>query len=956
MKKLYAAILASLTPVISQAEIVDYMHFQIDTETRAISPLLLTGKISNEGSLYLTKISKTTKQADLSESLELVQIVAPGIYLAKGDFGEIHGDAFEWAVKYLPEMKLTERLQKSVSRKIIADIGPRDAYIVVMANAKKNTKEQFKQFLIAHEIKANINIHSKSSSILLELNTGELTTVLSSDLVINVSESSLDNVSETLTIDSVISRAAHGTTPLSSFDESCNSVGHYTGQGVNIAVWDSGFRESHMAFQNDDGTDNFVMQRQQTIARSSYEGISLSKSQLGNGGDFNALGHGTVVFSVIGSDGISASSSDIHRCTTGPTPNANFLLGEWHKLGDLVAGRLSWSVGETSLSDAVAELAGPLRTPIQVGSKNFSIPHYEILTRTVDGIEQTYTGDAIADSNRYNSIAREVDEIVRANDILMVTPTGNRGGSDPDDGRSTMQPAYAKNGVAVGSIHFNRSTDKSDHTWGFGPTNTLSSVKMITPDNRVKPDLIAEHCYNTAVASSDTSINLASQAVCGVSLAAPYVAGQFGILYQMWAEGAIHGNDDGEGGSLAVGEVAEAFSNRPTTSMAKAIMINTAERYPLTQFEQNTQGWGVANVENITMAQNAVRSNVSAYPFAKELPLVHDALLGGSRSLPHGDRYDQANAGINHATQGAYYIDVKPGTLELNVTMAWIDRPAVTNAQNALVLDFNLYAYRYVDGSVTHQYAGNNFGNDYYSLLGTSGVERDNRNNIENIFIKNPVPGLYKLFIDPRNIGLDSENASLVATCDGGSCAEIILASTYNPFLKVSGQRPWRHMFGYKGTPSLGTGPSAGPAGQMDHQGNSNYFYFEASNYSGMGSDFTQTYDDAILEFNEGYINPKKWILDFDMHKWGGNQGVLYVEYYYPDRDSWVPIWHNVSAANKNEWQHVSLNLAGWASHHADNSQNGKTKYRIRYDHQNGWKGDIAIGNIVLNPNYNYIN
>jgi hypothetical protein len=139
----------------------------------------------------------------------------------------------------------------------------------------------------------------------------------------------------------------------------------------------------------------------------------------------------------------------------------------------------------------------------------------------------------------------------------------------------------------------------------------------------------------------------------GTSGATPITAGDFGLLLQMWHEGVFP--NQGEGSSI--------LDDRPRSSTAKAMLINTAFRYPLTQGGLNraAQGWGMP-------AMDAV------YNMKYKMFVV--------------DETDN----VTNAQTRTYQVTVAAGEPFLNITMVYRDPPGSPAAAQARINDLSLKA------------------------------------------------------------------------------------------------------------------------------------------------------------------------------------------------------------------------------------------------------------------------
>ncbi len=169
----------------------------------------------------------------------------------------------------------------------------------------------------------------------------------------------------------------------------------------------------------------------------------------------------------------------------------------------------------------------------------------------------------------YSTISAETDDYLFLVDYLSCQSQSNTG-------NMTSRPqAWAKNIVSVGGIAWQGTLSRADDAWtsaSFGPA----------ADGRQKPDLA--NCYDN-IPSTFGGGDASTTVFNGTSGATPITAGCFGLLSQMWHEGVWSGFGGG----------ASVFSDRPRSTTAKAMMINTAYRYPLTQggLVRAKQGWGM---------------------------------------------------------------------------------------------------------------------------------------------------------------------------------------------------------------------------------------------------------------------------------------------------------------------------------------------------------------------------
>src|SRR5262249_40162935 len=109
---------------------------------------------------------------------------------------------------------------------------------------------------------------------------------------------------------------------------------------------------------------------------------------------------------------------------------------------------------------------------------------------------------------------------------------------------------------------------------------------------RLKPDL--SNYYDEINTTSDDSDSSYTTNFGGTSGATPITCGNFGLLFQMWADGVFAG---------AIGQGRDVFDSRPHAATAKALMINQANQYAFSGTTHDLtrvhQGWGTASVRNL---------------------------------------------------------------------------------------------------------------------------------------------------------------------------------------------------------------------------------------------------------------------------------------------------------------------------------------------------------------------
>ena len=261
-------------------------------------------------------------------------------------------------------------------------------------------------------------------------------------------------------------------------------------------------------------------------------------------------------------------------------------------------------------------------------------------------------------------------------------------------GYAITTDSVSKNVICVGALkHF----DDLD------PTNDEHTTAHHGPaaDGRIKPDLCAAYdkIYTTDVlgaggySSGDYYGNFG-----GTSGATPIVAGAVGLVYEMYKTNRWGNNPSGE---------------NPHASTAKALLINHAYQYDFSQATRYEQGWGYPDVESIFNSPN-------------------DFIVDENFALSTGDSME-------------WTFTAESGT-PLKATLVWTDFPGKTSSSKYLINDLSLK----ITDPNNNVYWGNHGLID--SHWSSSGGEEDHTNNIENIFIENPIDGEYIIEVSAYNV------------------------------------------------------------------------------------------------------------------------------------------------------------------------------------------------------------
>ena len=319
--------------------------------------------------------------------------------------------------------------------------------------------------------------------------------------------------------------------------------------------------------------------------------------------------------------------------------------------------------------------------------------------------ESSSTGGGYADT--YDTLTAEMDDVVLEDDMLVCQALGNSGG------RTQESPGWAKNVVSVGGVDHADTATKADDHWARGASCGP------TDDLRIKPDLVQ---FCTGVYCAGAATRRDHETFLGTSAAAPLTAGHFGLMYQMWADG-LFGNP--VRGKTVTGKT--VFDRRPHAATAKALMINTASPYEFTGDDpglgRDKQGWGLADVGNL-------------YDLRHKFFIV-------DQSAPLGDH--QARA---------YSLHIAPGEPSLRATLAYTDVPGAACAARFLVNSLVLRVTS-PDGVVYYGNGGLDTGN-----WSAPGGGADTNNNVQNVFIRRPTGGVWRVEVYAYRIAMDQHRGT----------------------------------------------------------------------------------------------------------------------------------------------------------------------------------------------------
>ncbi len=402
-----------------------------------------------------------------------------------------------------------------------------------------------------------------------------------------------------------------------------------------------------------------------------------------HGANSSDTGHGTSVYGIVFGDGTA------NALRKGMLPKAQGLVAAFSPLGLLGGGANRYT--------HTAELVDP--------------------TKPFQAVFQTNSwGDPQV--NNYTTISAQMDDIIFLNDILITQSQSNTGST------LSRPQAWSKNIVSVGAVNHQGTLTKADDAWGgasIGPAE----------DGRLKPDLA--HFYDQTDTTS-SGCDTCYGSFGGTSGATPITVGHFGIMFQMWKDG-IFGNDV-TGGTV--------FEERPHSTTAKAIMVNSASQYPFTGTTANLsrykQGWGMPDVKSL----HELREKMVVWD--EEDPI-----------LPFEVK--------------EYQVEVASGEPAFRATLVYVDRMGTVSSNQHRINDLSL---KVIAPNGTEYWGNNGLAAGNWSTAGGSSNVKDT---VENVFVQNPQAGTWTVQVYGDEIvqdthtetpGIDADFALVVSGATGG--------------------------------------------------------------------------------------------------------------------------------------------------------------------------------------------
>ncbi|HOB31732.1 MAG TPA: S8 family serine peptidase, partial [Verrucomicrobiota bacterium] len=313
-------------------------------------------------------------------------------------------------------------------------------------------------------------------------------------------------------------------------------------------------------------------------------------------------------------------------------------------------------------------------------------------------------------NGRYDVSAAEFDELVRDANFLepgdqpyiLEFSAGNAGPS----ARTIGTPALAKNVIATGASLNNRD-DLFIYTEG---QETMADFSSRGPceDGRIKPDVVAPGTWIASLRSIFADDNNAWAEISqnymyqgGTSQSGPHVSGAAAVFVQYYREN---------------------FGGTPSPALVKAALINSAvdmlDEFGTAPAPNNEEGWGRIDLTRIIDSDRDV------------------VFIEQTNVLSTGASYETA-------------VVVEDPSEPLKVTLTYTDEPGFPGAIPALVNDLDLEVIA-PDGTL---YRGNRFSNGE-SI--PNAATPDNINNVEGVFLFEPLVGEYRIRVFARNVPEDA--------------------------------------------------------------------------------------------------------------------------------------------------------------------------------------------------------
>lgn len=307
-------------------------------------------------------------------------------------------------------------------------------------------------------------------------------------------------------------------------------------------------------------------------------------------------------------------------------------------------------------------------------------------------------------TTEYTGLCRAIDAFMHEHeDDLVVFAVTNTG--------TLKTPENAKNCVSVAASDDSPNVD-----------TVCSGGSGLTADQRLKPDVFAPGC---SIASAWAFTPCDTGVLTGTSMAAPAVAGVAALMREYFVDGYY------PTGSPVAGD---GFT--PSGALLKACLINSATGMggipDLPAQQSQFIGWG-----------RIVADNTLYFPADSRTLYVED--VRNASGLETGSVVERT-------------FNVMGSAETLRVTLAWSDAPPAPGASDPTVNDLDLELV----APDANTYLGNNFAGG----VSYSGGTRDTRNNVEQIHIATPDPGMWTVRVRGMDVPEGPQGFAVVVTGD----------------------------------------------------------------------------------------------------------------------------------------------------------------------------------------------
>ena len=406
----------------------------------------------------------------------------------------------------------------------------------------------------------------------------------------------------------------------------------YNGQGIGVAVIDSGITDSHPDLWDSTESHSRVVYHQD------FTGTPTTNS---SGAKYDLYGHGTHVAGIVGGNGYLSSGSYI-----GVAPAVNLV--------DLRALD-STGTGTDSTVIAAIEQAIALHNTYNIQVINLSLGR---------GIAVTYTQDPLCQA---------VESAWKAG-IVVVVAAGNYGrvSIDGSDGYGTVTaPGNDPFVITVGATNSQESSSQSNEIM-----TSYTSKGPTTYDHVVKPDIMAPGNDIVSLVAPGASLEADYPAqlvngstgqpdyfmLSGTSMATPVISGAVALLLQ-------------QNGNLTPDQVKarlmqSAYGDFPTSTF---ISIPSLDESFTEYYDPFSVGSGLLNVQSALSDNNLAPANVGA----ALSPSVSYTSSNGNVAMVDGNNAVPARSVVWGSSRAwafsAIWGDVNDGSVVSNIPLPWND-------------------------------------------------------------------------------------------------------------------------------------------------------------------------------------------------------------------------------------------------------------------------------------------